>query len=189
MLKAITGIPVSVQMDRKGVVKSVGGVDKLRESILKSIEKISSVQVQGASKMTLRQYSEEAIKSILEQITAPFPTQPIDIGDSWDAAMVLDNNGTKLSVDMKMKLRGIADNIATVEGAGTLDTKGEQTQENQGVEIKISQKGEQTAVMKIDLKTGLLVSAEISQKLNGEVAVMGNTMSQNIVTKITVTTE
>ncbi|MDR3309184.1 MAG: DUF6263 family protein [Tannerella sp.] len=190
ILKSITGIPVDVQTDKKGAVKSVGGVDKLQASIAKAIEASSNEQIKGMStSMTMHQYSEEGIKSMLKQMTAPFPEQPIDIGDSWDAITVFDSNGLKLSANMKMKLRGVADNIATIEGSGTLDTQGEQNQTNQGVEMKVSQKGEQITVMQINLKTGLLVGAEISQKLKGEVSVMGNAMAQDIVTKITITTE
>ena len=59
----------------------------------------------------------------------------------------------------------------------------------EGMNAKVSVNGEQAGTILIDMKTGWIISSEINQKLVQNIEIMGQTVKQNIETKLTVTAD
>jgi hypothetical protein len=172
--KAITGIPVSVTMTKKGKVRSVTGTDKLSEAILSTIDtcNLPASTGQSASQLTsqiTKQFNEASIKQQLERVSVYFPDKDVAIGDTWN--IVMDGHDPYIvTANMDMKLVEVNGNIATIEGNGTISTPGEVfTEQPHGVQLRVNLAGTQSGIIKVDLETGLAVDAEVIFEMEGEV--------------------
>ena len=128
-----------------------------------------------------QQFSDEAIKTMLSQISAYFPDKPVAVGDSWEVGIPLNTSGISTFSQMKLTLKRVDNSIATLDCTGTIETPAEgAVQKMQGVEAKVSIKGKQTGTIQIDMQTGWTVGAEITQLLDQEIEVMGQKMPQKV---------
>ena len=183
IFKSITGIPIDIQMTKQGKVTSVKGVDKL-------IEKLNATGNPQSTQMFVQQFSEAAIKALTEQSSVYLPGKPVAIGDSWDAVTSINNQGIDIISKMNLTLKQVTNNIATIEVTGTLSTpEGGFVTKIQGMEASASVKGEQAGNMQVDMKTGWIIRTEMTQNFKQNIEAMGQTMQQNITSKVTVTAE
>ena len=183
VFKSIVGIPIDFQINKKGKVTSVKGVEKITE-------KLNVVSNDQFKQMFDQQFSENSIQVLFDQMISSFPEKSVAIGESWDISENLNANGLDLISKRKLTLKQVKDNIATVDCVGTLTTpEGGSNMKIQGMEATVSMKGEQSGTLKFDLKTGWTISSDISQISDQDISIMGQSMKQKIETKVTVTTE
>ena len=181
--KSAIGVPVDIQMTKKGKVTSVKNMDKL-------IEKLTASVNPQMMQMVSQQFSEAAIKAQVEQSSAYFPEKQVAVGDSWDAVTSINNQGIEIINKMNLTLKQVSNNIATLGVVGTLSTpEGGAVTNIQGMEVIASVNGEQTGSVQIDLKTGWINRAEVTQNFKLNMEVMGQAMLQNIISTITITAE
>ena len=180
MLKSFTGIPINVQMNQQGKVLSIKDADKLTEKLNATNDQFKQ--------MFGQQFSEQMIQRSIEQSSSLFPGKPVAINYTWDIATSINNNGFDIISKMNLTLKQVKDNVATIEFTGTLSTPEGGTVANiQGMDAKVMVKGGQSGTILMDTKTGWIVRSEITQDFTQEIEIMGQTMPQKIVSKITVT--
>lgn len=171
--KAITGIPVSVNMTKKGKVQSVSGTDKWSEAILSTIDSHNqSAQAEQLTSQIARQFNETAIKQQIEQVSTYFPEKDVAIGDTWKTMMEV-RNPYVVTSNMDMKLLEVDGNIATIEGNGVIFTPEEVITEEQGIQVRMNLTGTQSSIIKLDLKTGWPVDGKVVIEMEGEGEAMG----------------
>ena len=181
--KSLIGVSLDIQLTKHGKITSVKGTEKL-------VEILNSISNPQLKEMLAQQYSDKAIKNSFEQMTPYFPEKPVAIGESWDVTTNLNSNGVDIISKMKLTLKQVKDNVATIYCTGTLATpEGGGVLSMQGMDAKVSVKGEQTGTIFIDMKTGWIISSEITQKFVQNIEVMGQAMKQNTETKVTVTAD
>ena len=181
--KSLIGIPVDIQLTKQGKVISVKGVDKLAE-------KLNTITNEQFKQMFDMQFSEKALTTTLEQISSYFPGKPVVVGDGWDVALNLNNNGIDVINKMHLTLAQVKDDVATLECTGTVATpEGGAVMQIQGMEANVLMKGEQTGTILIDTKTGWIVRSEITQNSTQDIEVMGQSMRQKTELKATVTAD
>ena len=181
--KSIMGLPIDVQLTKQGKVTSVKGMDKLTE-------KLNAVDNAQFKQMLGQQFSEKTIQTLLEQSSSYFPGKPVAVGDNWEVVTSISNQGVDIISKMNLTLKQVANNIATLELTGTLATpEGGVVTNVQGMDAKISINGKQAGNIQLDLKTGWVVRSEVTQNLKQNIEVMGQTMPQDVETKVTITAE
>jgi len=182
-LKSLMGVPVDIQLTQQGKVTSVSGVDKL-------VEKVDAVNNPQFKQMFGQQFSEKTFEKAFEQFASYLPGRPVAIGDTWNVATSLSNNGIDIINKMTLTLKQVNDNVATIEFTGTLTTpEGGAVTNIQGMDAKVSVTGTQTGTTQLDMKTGWIVRSEATQKFTQNIEVMGQTMPQQVETKTTITAE
>ena len=183
IFKSLTGVPIDLQLTKQGKVISVKGIEKL-------VEKINAISNPQYKMMVDQQFSEKAIKATFEQMAPYFPSKPVAIGDSWDVNTTVNSSGFDIISKMKVTLKQVKDNIATLDCTGTLTTpEGGAVINVQGMDAKASIKGNQVGNILMDMKTGWITRSEINQKFDLDMEIMGQTMQQKIETKVTVTAD
>jgi hypothetical protein len=182
VLKSIIDIPVDIQMTKKGKVNAVKGIDKIKNAVSEKLDaNASPTAKQQFAAIFDQQFSEEAIKTTFSQISAYFPEKPVAIGDSWEVNIPFNTGGVTILCQMKLTLKRVANNIATLDCAGTIETPAEgAVQKMQGVEAKVTIKGKQTGTVQIDMKTGWTIGAEITQQFDQEIEAMGQKIPQKV---------
>jgi len=181
--KSIIGIPIDIQMTKQGKITSIRGIDKLKENL-------SATGNPQLNQMFDQLFSEEIIQKQIEHSSAYFPGKPVAIGDSWDVVSSVNNQGIDIISKMNLTLKEVTNNMATLGVTGTLYTpEGGIVTNIQGMEASVSVDGKQAGSMQIDLKTGWIERADITQNFKPNVEIMGQTMQQDIAIKMTITAE
>jgi len=181
--KTIFGTPIDVQLSKTGKVVSVKGVEKL-------VEKSEIITNEQIKQLVGSQFTEQVIKTSIEQSTNYFPGKPVEIGESWDVVTTAFSNGIDIIIKSKFTLKQVKDNVVTLESKGTLSTpEGGAIMNAQGMDLKVSMKGENSGTILVDLKTGWIIRSEISQKNTQDIEVMGQTMQQQMEVKTIVVSE
>jgi len=181
-IKSLAETPVDVQLTKEGNVVSVTGADKLAEKFGGGSAQM--LQMSGL------QLSEGAIKMEFERMSVYFPGKPVSTGDSWNTAKTISTGGFDVINKMTLTLKEVKDNIAVLEVNTTLETpEGGAVMSIQGTDAQITMKGEQSGTVQIDMKTGWVIGGEFTQKSTNSIAVMGQTIPQEIELKTTITAE
>jgi len=179
-MKSFTEVPLEIQLTKQGKITSVKGTEKLAE-------KLNSITNPQFKELFSQQFNSKAIQTSFEQIMPNFPAKPVAIGESWEVTNNLASNGVDIIGKMKLTLKQVKDNVATLDCSGTLVTpEGGAVLSMQGMDAKVSVKGEQAGTILIDMKTGWIINSEITQKFVQDIEIMGQAMQQHIETKLTV---
>ncbi|MDR0385313.1 MAG: DUF6263 family protein [Prevotellaceae bacterium] len=188
MFKAIIDKPFETVMTKTGKVLSIKGLDKFAEAMLGSFgdDVPENIRQQMIGQFGL-QFSEDALKSQLEQNTGYFSGKPVGIGDSWNSKSTSKLSNFMIAIDVKNTIKSVEDNIVNVNIEGTVATPDNIEQDVNGMKAKVSLKGSQKGVVKIDKNTGWIVSSNLSMNFNGEIEVGGMKVPVFAASTITVT--
>ncbi len=164
----------TVVMDKYGVIKEVGGIDELLNSIIDSIEGDGNDEELDALKEQLKgtlqqSFGDEAITSMLKPTTEIFPKEEKKVGDSWEnsydiKAIVEMNITTRYTLD---KLEG---DIAHISISGEFETQDSEGVNMLGIEMDTDLKGTMSGAIKINKNNGFLSEGEIEQLMEGKMS-------------------
>lgn len=166
LFKALIGKPLEIIIDKNGKVQSISGSEKLTEAMRNSLDESIDESTRNMMMAQIgQQFNDESLKSMMEQSAGYFPGKPVKVGDSWSSIV----NVQSVKVDMTMTLKSVENDVATIEGAGEISA----------TEGAVTLEGNQKAVIKVNMKTGWIISSEMNQVMNGSGA--------EVVNKITIT--
>ncbi|MDR2293533.1 MAG: DUF6263 family protein [Prevotellaceae bacterium] len=173
IFRAMANIPFEITMNKKGKVLSVTGFENITAAMSDAMSELDENTKTIMLQQIGNSYSEEAIKSTLEQSISYFPENETAVGDSWKKNIDVSVLNTSLTATMNFTLEKVVDNIASLKAEGTIKTDRDIIQNMNGIEAKTSLAGNQTINLQVDLKTGWIISGEIQQSLSGETNAMG----------------
>jgi hypothetical protein len=183
VFKSLTETPLDIHLTKQGKVTSVEGADKLAE-------KLNNLSNPQLKQILSQQFSEKAIQTTIEKMSPVFPDKPVSIGDSWDVNTNINTNGFDLISKMTLTLREVKDKVATIEFAGTLATpEGGSTFKVNGMDAKMTMTGDQAGRTQVSMKTGWITHSETTVNSKQNIEVMGQTIVQDMVVKVSVTGE
>ncbi len=166
----LTGQAFTAKIALDGTVSNVQGMDKI-------LEKAAANAGSGAE-MIVGQLSEnfgnESLGASIEMLTAILPTEPVDIGDTWknttpgtsNMPVLIHNTYTFTSLD-----GGIA--TFTVSSEVEVDPENS-SMEMQGMNAQYFLEGSRTGTMKVEMKTGWLTEAELTDDIFGSITISPN---------------
>ena len=179
--KLLTETPLDIQLTKQGKVASVKGTEAIAE-------KLNTLSNQQLKEILSQQLSEKGIKILIEQMLPFLPDKPVAIGESWDLVQNLNSNGADIINKMKLTLKQVKDNIATLDCSGTLTTpEGGAVMQLQGMDATVSMNGLQSGTILIDVKTGWIARSELTINSLQEIDIMGQLLEQVVETKTIVT--
>jgi hypothetical protein len=174
MFKAMVDKPVEVVMTKTGKVKSIKGVEKLKEALQNSFDKNIPEDIkQQLIAQTGAQFFEESIKMLFEQNSSFFPDKPVNAGSTWNTKTFTRISNFTMNNDMKMTLKNIENDEAVIEVEGTVSTPEGYEQEINGMKAKLALKGTQKGLIKVNKNTGWATSSNIKQNFEGNMEVQG----------------
>jgi hypothetical protein len=190
MFKAIINKPFEIVMNKTGKVESVKGLDTFLEAMFNTFDDNVSEEIrQQMAAQFGSQFSEEAFKSQFEQNTGYLPDKPVGTGDSWNSKITTMASNFKLNINATSTLKSIEDNVINLDIEGTISAPEGYEQEINGMKTKISLKGTQKGIIKLNKDTGWIIFSDITLNFNGEIEVGEIKAPVYAVSKITVTDE
>ena len=164
-------------INSEGKVTEVRGVDALFDEIMSKVEGgVAAEQMKSTLKQT---FGEEAMKGMMEQMTAHLPSSQVAEGDTWGGEI-------KMSGPMAMKIANtytldkIEADKAVVSLTGEVATNEDANLDLGVMKVEYKLEGTTEGTLEIDRKTGMVLSMKMNQKISGETKMMGMTVPMDI---------
>ncbi|CQR71028.1 hypothetical protein SOV_45390 [Sporomusa ovata DSM 2662] len=183
----IIGKSFTVKLDKKGQVLELIGIDDIINSMIDNIK--GSEEQKKAFKNSLNQsFGDNAIKSMIKQMTSYYPDKEIKVGDIWDNKYDI-KTFFPISVNNKLQLVGVKDGLLNVDVQSTIatDTKNN-TIDFMGVKGNVNLNGDSKGNINITKSNGLVQNGTFTQNISGEIELLANqSIPENINMPITMT--
>jgi hypothetical protein len=165
---ALAGQSFTMQITPTGRVTQIEGLDQMVDSILQKREIPEGPNKAMQEKAIRHQFSEEALKENMESMLAIYPERPVKPGEQWTRKASI-SKGLPMVMDNTFTLKEVGGDVATLDVKSKLTSNSEATPIDSGPrKLTYSLSGEQTGTMKVDRATGWMKSAEMQQKVSGE---------------------
>jgi hypothetical protein len=123
------------------------------------------------------------IKMKLDELLWIFPDSAVQVGDKWKSFST-EKNDINFKVRKLFTLKSIDGGVANIESEGQIETDSLSTR-LMGYAISGNLKGSQEGVYAMDIKTGVLISAEVKTNMEGTMQLMGMEVQVRLKTNIT----
>jgi len=181
IFKSIVRTQLEINLTKQGKVTSIQGADQL-------LEKFNSLSNEQLRQMLSQQFSANAIRESIEKMSPFFPDKPVAVGDNWDVNSTINSGGFDIISKMNLTLKEVKDNIATIDYIGIIATpEGGSLIKVNGMDAKIvSMQGDQKGTILLDMKTGWINNMESIVNNKQNIEIMGQSIAQEMETKVTV---
>ncbi|NQT16348.1 MAG: hypothetical protein HQ582_26560 [Planctomycetes bacterium] len=172
-LAALVGKGFTVDLTAKGKATNVEGADQLVAALTETIEVPMPALQTVVEEQLKRQFGNEAMKEMMEQMIGVYPDGPAGPGDSWTRKVAVSRGFSAIMNDtwtLKSRQNGVAalDLQSTVEpdpDAGVLDM---------GLaKVTYELGGTRNGSVELDEATGWVLRSTVQQSLSGELKVEG----------------
>ncbi len=180
MMNSIKGKHFYMEMNNKGKVIKITGVDSIFSGLFDSVPNLSETEINQLKTQIMDTYGEQNFKSAFEQTMAFFPKKPIGVGEKWNVEMETKTSNFNLNINGDFILKEVSTDYYIITGVGKTSTpkKNETTKAN-GMEMKLKLDGTMTFNIKVDKKTGWVISYDSEMNINGINEILPNSSFQN----------
>lgn len=163
--KSIIGQNFHMEVDNKGKVLSVTGLDKVRTNAMGKLKNDFTTEEQKYIQELLNvALSNEAIKAQFEESLNIFPEKNLKVGEEWSDNQNISEGPVKGSSKVTRTFKELNNNIAKITVKGTQNVSGNETKQG----ITASMKGTATldGYIDLDFNSGWIKKLEITKKEN-----------------------
>lgn len=178
--KALIGKSIQFDMDKRGTVVGVSGVDSLFESILSTVGGEEGGAGMEATKNALKAtFGDDAMKSMMQSAAIQYPDVLVAEGDTW-GKKIGQMGAMPLAMDVTYKVDHIDADKVVLSFEGTITTDKDKALDLGLVEMTMDLHGDYEGTSEIDRKNGLVLKSTVKQKLEGSMSTMGMNVPMSI---------
>jgi hypothetical protein len=164
----------TIKMSRSGRIYEVKNIESLFSGIFDKFPQLTEIQKQQIQGQLMQAYGEKAFKGNLEMVTAIFSNSPVAKGDKWVIKTQLES-GMSAEMETTYELMDINDSRGIIIGNATIRTADKDAYiQSNGMPLKYDLQGTMIDNITIDLKTGWIIDAKLSQSIKGTAEVKDN---------------
>ncbi|SMC45751.1 DUF6263 family protein [Moheibacter sediminis] len=187
--KAITGETFQMEVDNKGKVLNVKGLDKVSSSVQSKLKNDFTAEEQKMIGELLKgTLNSEFIKMQFEETLNIFPDKSMKIGENWEDSQNISEGPIKGTNKVTRTFKSIDGNIATITVDGVQNVNGKETQ--QGVTMSMSNNATLKGSIDLDLGSGWIKKVDLTKSETVKQTMEGQgqkkTMTQTSTTKTSV---
>ncbi|MEM6298637.1 MAG: DUF6263 family protein [Bacteroidota bacterium] len=163
-----------VEMLRNGRIVTIENLDKLFDTMMESFDDIPDAQKEQLMASLKGAYGEEAFKGNIEMITAIFPDQAVEVGESWKNTIDLES-GMAATLANTFTLIEVNENEIRVDGISDFATKDQDAYTDiNGMPTKYNLSGTMKASYALAPETNWVMEGVIEQDFSGDVEIKDN---------------
>lgn len=172
---ALAGASFRIDVTPMGQVTMLTGADQMVSQMLEDVENKEAVEERAK-----REYGDEAMKTVTQELFGTFPEEPVDIGDSWSARSVAPRGFAAVAHD-RWTLRSRRGGVALLELQSTVrpDPDAPATDLG-GARLEYELRGTRAGSVLIDEATGWVLRSTVRQSLSGQLKVEDGAQSSEI---------
>jgi hypothetical protein len=164
----------TARMSKSGKVFEVKNIESLFSGIFEKYPHVTEAQKQQIMKQIKQAYGEKAFIGNLEMVTAIFSNSPVAKGDKWVIKTQLES-GMSSEMETTYELVDINDSHGIIVGNATIKTADKDAYlESNGMPLKYNLQGTMIDNYTIDIKTGWIIEAKVTQTIKGTAEIKDN---------------
>jgi len=170
LLSGLKAASIVARVSPGGTIRSVTGYQQVINKVLET--NYGQEADKAKTRLMWQQLVEQGIvKKNMDQLIRTFPDSALHVGDRWKI------NSTEKE-DIPFDLENVYQLVSIDDGIATIRSEGQVTGDSTasmliGYSVKSDLKGTEEGSYKIDIRTGMPVSAEITAKIEGSVLLAG----------------
>lgn len=185
--KAISGQSFTMEVNNRGKVISVKGLDKVRSNAFEKIKSDFTTEEQNYVKDLLENsLSVDAIKVQFEESMNIFPERNLKIGEKWEDVQNINEGPVTGKNTITRTFEGIKDGVARVKVDGVMNVGGSETQQDLTMTMKNNSTIDGT--IDVDIETGWLNKVHFVKNESSSVTYQQGDLKQTESAKQTVVT-
>ncbi|GMV92047.1 MAG: hypothetical protein AMXMBFR82_18250 [Candidatus Hydrogenedentota bacterium] len=166
-MAAMVGKSFTMRISPLGTVESTEGLSEILDAVVAEMSMEGPAREQVIANMK-NQFGEEAMKDLIEQAMAIYPSEPVAVGDTWKKTLDI-RQVVPMQLDNTWVLKEVNNDTATLEVTSLIAPPGDDTKvDMMGMELDVRLEGAQSGTSTIDRKTGWVVSSTVNQNVDGE---------------------
>lgn len=167
MSNSLTYRPFTIIMAKTGEILKVSGMDQVIEEALIDLPFGSYDERLQAIEQMKQMAGDQSIAGNLEMASLIFPEKAASVGHKWDTTTQL-TGGLSGMVFNTYEIKEIRNDWVLVSGISTIKHNEEESLvELSGMEMEIEMSGNMFSTIKVDRKTGWIISSDIFQEIDG----------------------
>lgn len=166
LLSEIKGKTIEVVMSKTGKVKEVRNTKVLEQTINESFEQLPEGERAQVKAQVMETFGDETIKRNMESVSGIYPDKPVKEGDKWIIDTNIDGD-VKIKLSTEYELVDFTSEYALIKGNATIEPLDSETASMIPMNFEFS--GSQMSELKVDINTGWIIDAKITQEIEGEV--------------------
>lgn len=166
LLSEIKGKTIEVVMSKTGKVKEVRNTKVLEQTINESFEQLPEGERAQVKAQVMEAFGDETIKRNMESVSGIYPDKPVKEGDKWIIDTNIDGD-VKIKLSTEYELVDFTSEYALIKGNATIEPLDSETASMIPMNFEFS--GSQMSELKVDINTGWIIDAKITQEIEGEV--------------------
>lgn len=171
MLGNVLGSVLTVQLDKKGVVRQVSGDKEISANVFGALSGADpSVKLVVETQLG-KLFGADFAKNTLQQIFKMVPDSITHVGDSWSMDHVPE--GVKMQITHTYTLSAVDGSVASVDGSSKIESDGDNSITFMDQQLPATITGEEESHYKIDVHSGMLTQGHSELSMKGQLSVMG----------------
>ena len=168
----MTGKSFYMDLSKNWKIKEVRGTDSIFAGIFDLFPSIPEDKKQQIKEQMKQSFGEKTFKGNIQMTATTFPDTKIGKGDKWKTSSILESSMTS-NIETEFELKDITDSCFVIIGSSKLKTidKGDGFGFGK-LKIKYNMTGTLISEIKIDKKTGWIVTGKVNQEMSGDAKVM-----------------
>lgn len=184
MLGVLQANELKVNISPNGDVKSIDGYQEMTNSFISLMNPQTEADKDAVQKKWEQLIKEGLVTRNIDQLFKVFPDSAVHIHDKW-------NLTTKQKGDLEMNfnttyfLKNVDEDVALIESSSEISSDS-LTSSFGGYDASAHLKGDQFGEIRLETKTGMLLSAKLIAKIEGTIEVMDKEIPIHITTAVTI---
>lgn len=173
VLTAMKKYPFQIKISKSGKVIEVKNIENLF-SVFNDFPELPTAQKEQLKKQLSESYGEKSFKNNLEMSLSIFPAKPVSKGEQWTVKGKFESVSSA-EMETTYELKEIASDYYLLTSVAKITTSNKDIYVDiNGMQMKTDRNGSSSAELKIDKKTGWIISSKTNQQISGSTTIKGN---------------
>lgn len=173
VLVAMKKHPFQIKISKSGKVMEVKNIENLFNAF-NDFPELPAAQKDQIKKQLSDSYGEKSFKNNLEMSLSIFPAKRVSKGEHWTVKSKFES-GSSAEMETTYELKEITSDYYLLTSLAKISTSNNTTYvEKNGMQMKSDLNGSSDAEIKIDKKTGWIISSKTNQQVNGTITIKEN---------------
>lgn len=133
----------------------------------------------GVKEQLQKQFSDTAIRQMMQNSFDMYPGKPVKVGESWTKKSTMGVSSFSINMQNTYTLKAVNDGKAVVSVSSIMTLPATEMSQA-GVPIKMEMNGKQEGTMDVDIASGQILSGKTHQTINGKINAAGQEMPMDI---------
>lgn len=179
LLEKIKGMSFEITMSKTGKITEVKNCEAIMETFVEGFDQLPEEKREEMKDQIKDAYGDEAIKSSMEMITGIFTDKPVKKGDKWKLNTSIES-GMSMNLASEYELVELTSDYALIKGNATVVTPDKEANAITSImPMQFDVAGTSLSEIKVDVKTGWIISAKITQDIQGEASMLESPLTKD----------